>query len=105
MRYVFVGAIVLFTAAFHIGAAAEQAADRPLSRSLTVEQIAVYDVRPPVRPATAGDDGLEVLAWVDRPDYTYATGEDVQSVRRDQQGRLHYRPQRRPGRGDDRPVS
>ena len=78
MRYVFVGAIVLFTVAFHIGAAAEQAADRPLSRSLTVEQIAVYDVGPPVRPATAGDDGLEVLAWVDRPDYTYATGEDVQ---------------------------
>jgi hypothetical protein len=78
MRYGFVGAVVLSVAAFHVGAAAGQTAERPLSRSLTVEQTAVYEVRPLARPATASDDGLEVLAWVDRPDYTYATGEDVQ---------------------------
>ena len=79
MRYASVGAVVfLSAAAFHVGAAAEQAAERPLSRSLTVEQIAVYDVRPAARPAAAGDAGLEVLAWVDRPDYTYASGEEVQ---------------------------
>ena len=76
--YGLVGAVLLSAAAFHGGAAAEQAAERPLSRSLTVEQTAVYDVRPPVLPANTRDDGLEVLAWVDRPDYTYASGEDVQ---------------------------
>lgn len=77
MRLRVVGAVVLTAAALHVGATAEQAGDRPLSRSLTVEQTAVYEARPPARPTT-GDDGLEVLAWVDRPDYTYARGEDVQ---------------------------
>ena len=77
MRHVFHGAIVWSAAAFGAAAAAEQAADRPLSRSLTVEQAAIYDVQPPASPASAGADGLEVLAWVDRPDYTYANGEDV----------------------------
>ena len=78
MRYAFTGAIVLSAAAFHASAAAQEVAERPLSRSLTVEQAAIYDVQPPARPAAAGGDGLEVLAWVDRPDYTYASGEDVQ---------------------------
>ena len=78
MRHAFTGALVLSAAAFHVGAAAQEAAERPLSRSLTVEQAAIYDVQPPSRPAPAGGDGLEVLAWVDQPDYTYASGEDVQ---------------------------
>ena len=80
MRYVVFGsAIVVSAVAFGVGgAAAQEAADRPLSRSLTVEQAAIYDVQPPARPAVAGGDGLEVLAWVNRPDYTYARGEDVQ---------------------------
>ncbi|MCY3844096.1 MAG: DUF4384 domain-containing protein [Acidobacteria bacterium] len=55
----------------------EQQNERPLTRSLTVEQKAVYDAIPPPRPATAGGDELRVLAWVDRPDYTYASGEGV----------------------------
>ena len=76
MRHEFTGAVVLSAAAFHVGAAAQEA-DRPLSRSLTVEQAAVYDVQPPAHPAAAGGDGLEVLAWADRPDYTYASGENV----------------------------
>ena len=74
MRTVFTGAVVLSAAALGAGAAAQE--ERPLSRSLTVEQAAIYDVRPPAGPAGGG--GLEVLAWVDRPDYTYASGEDVQ---------------------------
>lgn len=74
MRTVFTGAVVLSAAALGGGAAAQE--ERPLSRSLTVEQAAIYDVRPPAGPAGGG--GLEVLAWVDRPDYTYASGEDVQ---------------------------
>ena len=79
MRYTSVGAIVFLSAAMlHVGAAAEQAAERPLSRSLMVEQFVVYDVRPSARPAAASDAALEVLTWVDRPDYTYASGEEVQ---------------------------
>ena len=74
MRTMFTGAVVLSAAALGVGAAAQE--ERPLSRSLTVEQAAIYDVRPPAGPAGGG--GLEVLAWVDRPDYTYASGEDVQ---------------------------
>ena len=55
------------------GFAGAQDAERPLSRTLSVEQAAVYDVRPPARE----QGGLDVVAWVDRSDYTYASGEDV----------------------------
>lgn len=72
------GGVILSVAAIPVGLAAEQeAAEWPLTRSLTVEQKAVYDVAPPPRLETLADDGLEVLAWVDRSDYTYASGEDV----------------------------
>ena len=78
MRYTLLGAVMLLIAAFPVGATAQQDDERPLTRSLTVEQKAVYDVVPPApRPGRSGGDGLEVLAWVDRPDYTYASGEDV----------------------------
>ena len=79
MKYELIGAIVLSAAAFTAAAAAEQQADRPLSRSLTVEQTAIYNVRPTTTTTTTttGDEGLEVLAWVDRPNYTYASGENV----------------------------
>lgn len=78
MRYTLLGAVMLSIAGFPVGATAQQDGERPLTRSLTVEQKAVYDVvPPPPRPGSSGGDGLEVLAWVDRPDYTYASGEDV----------------------------
>ena len=77
MQYGLVGIVTLSAVALQAGAAAGQAVERPLSRSLTVEQTAVYDVLPPVLPPTGAGDGLEVLAWVDRPDYTYASDEDV----------------------------
>ena len=54
-------------------AGAQESEQRPLSRTLTVEQTAVYDVRPTVQ----AQGGLDVVAWVDRSDYTYASGEDV----------------------------
>ena len=53
-------------------AQAQEAGQTPLSRTLSVEQSAVYDVKPPPRQG-----GLNVVTWVDRPDYTYAEGEDV----------------------------
>lgn len=79
MRYGLALAVTMSAAAFHtgVGPATAQENDRPLSRSLTVEQTAIYNVRPPVRPADTRGDGLEVLAWVDRPEYTYASGEEV----------------------------
>ena len=79
MRYALLGGVMLSIAAFPIGATAQDAGERPLTWSLTVEQKAVYDVVPPPapRPGSSGGDSLEVLAWVDRPDYTYASGEDV----------------------------
>ena len=79
MRCALLGAIMLSLTASPPGTTPQQTDERPLTRSLTVEQKAVYDVIPPrPRPGSSGGDGLEVLAWVDRPDYTYASGEDVQ---------------------------
>lgn len=53
--------------------------DESFTRSLTVAQTAIYDAGPPSgrTDTDAGDDALQVVAWVDRADYTYATGESV----------------------------
>ena len=59
-------AVVFSTAAWG------QDADQSLRRSLTVEQAAIYDVRPADEVG-----GLRVKVWADRPDYTYAIGEQV----------------------------
>ena len=53
-------------------AGAQEAGQSPLSRTLSVEQTAVYDVKPARRQG-----GLNVVTWVDRSDYTYAEGEEV----------------------------
>ena len=62
-------AVVVLSGGF---AEAQEAGKSPLSRTLLVEQAAVYDVRPQPRQG-----GLDVVSWVDRSDYTYAEGEDV----------------------------
>lgn len=77
MKKWLLGGIILSVTGIPVGTPAQQADEGPLARSLTVEQKAVYAVVPPQRVETVADDGLEVLAWVDRPDYTYASGEDV----------------------------
>ena len=46
----------------------------PAARDLSVEQAAVYTVQ---APAGAGADALDVTAWVDHADSTYAVGETV----------------------------
>ena len=58
------------------GVAGQEQDNEEFTRSLTVAQKAIYDVRPSV-VTVAGEDGLEVVAWVDRPTYTYAVGEPV----------------------------
>lgn len=57
--------------------AAGQEEQSPFTRSLTVAQTAIYDAGPPPGRTDAGDDALQVVAWVDREDYTYAIGESV----------------------------
>ena len=73
MQYRILGAVTMSVVVLSGGFAGAQEADHPLSRTLSVEQTAVYDVKP---PALAQGD-LDVVAWVDRGDYTYASGEDV----------------------------
>ena len=45
-----------------------------ITRDLTVEQTSVFTIQAPAAPAT---DGLNVVAWVDHADNTYAIGETV----------------------------
>ena len=54
--------------------AAQAQAGDPAARDLTVEQAAVHAVQ---APAPAGAGALDVVAWVDHADNTYAVGETV----------------------------
>ena len=47
------------------------------ARTLSVQQLTIRHVAPPVQSSVGGDQGLEVLAWLDRPDSAYARGERV----------------------------
>jgi hypothetical protein len=53
-------------------ASVQEVSQSSLSRTLSVEQTAIYNVKPTPQPG-----GLNVVTWVDRPDYAYAEGEDV----------------------------
>ena len=73
MRYGTLGAAAASMVVLSGGVAgAQEAGESPLSRTLSVEQTAVYDVKPAPRQGN-----LNVVTWVDRSDYTYAEGEDV----------------------------
>ncbi len=50
------------------------ASDDPAARDLTVEQTAVFSVQAPGAPSA---ERLDVVAWVDKADNTYAVGEKV----------------------------
>ena len=53
------------------------AAGQSVSRTLSVEQTTIKDVTPPGASTPGGADTLDIVAWVDRPDSTYARGERV----------------------------
>ena len=53
--------------------AASNAMEQSETRTLSAEQQAIREVTPPSTTL----DALDVVMWVDRPDYTYAVGEDV----------------------------
>ena len=77
MRYRTLGAVTAVSAVVLCGvsAGAQEAGQRPLSRTLSVQQQTVYKIEP---PTVRTEGGLDVVVWADRPDYTYANGEDVQ---------------------------
>ena len=59
------------------GGGAILAGEQSVARTLSVEQTTIKDVAPPASSRPSGADSLEVVAWVDRPDSTYARGERV----------------------------
>ena len=54
-------------------ASVSSAMEQTETRTLSAEQQAIREVSPP----SATPDALDVVMWVDRPDYTYAVGEDL----------------------------
>ena len=52
-------------------------AEQGASRTLSVQQTMIKNVSPPATSRRDNSDALDVVAWVDRPDATYARGEHV----------------------------
>lgn len=69
----------VFLAAGSLGSSLAPAAagDDPAARDLTVEQSVVFDVEAPAPGGAPAAERLDVVAWVDRNDNTYALGEKV----------------------------
>ena len=72
----FASSALLAAGAFALASAAQAADEDPAARDLTVEQTAVYTIQAPA-PAAAAPERLDVVAWVDHADNTYAVGETV----------------------------
>ena len=69
---------VLLSAVMSWGSGATVAtAEQAASRTLSVQQTMIKDVSPPAVTRRDNRDALDVVAWVDRPDATYARGEHV----------------------------
>ena len=81
MKFRFLSAWVLAVSMLLVGGVTAAAAGQheSFTRSLTVEQTAIYDAGfgSHLDTTTPGDDALRVVAWVDRADYAYAIGEPV----------------------------
>ena len=69
-------ALLLAAGCAALAPAGQAQAGDPAARDLTVEQTAVFTVQAPA-PAAAVPDPLDVVAWVDHADNTYAAGEQV----------------------------
>ena len=67
-------AALLAAGCLSLAPAAQAQEGDPAARDLTVEQAAVHAVQ---APASAGAGALDVVAWVDHADNTYAVGETV----------------------------
>lgn len=70
-------AVVLSPAMLWGGGATVTTGEQTASRTLSVQQTTIKDVSPPATSRRDNRDALDVVAWVDRPDATYARGEHV----------------------------
>ena len=77
MKYDDVAVAALAVLVLHGAGAVLSAQTESRSRTLSVQQTAIMEVAPPLKTTTGDGDPLEVVAWVDRPDSTYARGERV----------------------------
>ena len=77
MKYKHVGVVATLIAVLHGATVASVAQTESVSRTLSVQQKTIKDVAPPMKSPPDVGEPLEVRAWVDRPDSTYARGERV----------------------------
>ena len=77
MKYRHNGVAAALVLVLHGASAGLVAQTEPLSRTLTVQQTTIKNVVPPMTSTTGIGEPLAVVAWVDRPDSTYARGERV----------------------------
>ena len=70
-------AVTLSVMVMCVAGPARVAGEQSVARTLSVQQKTIKDVVPPTTSTSGVRDPLEVLAWVDRPDSTYARGEHV----------------------------
>ena len=77
MKSKHVGAAATLALVLHGASVGLVAQSEPLSRTLTVQQTTIKNVAPPIKSTIGVGEPLEVVAWVDRPDSTYARGERV----------------------------
>ena len=77
MKYKPVGAVATLVAVLLGASVASVAQTESVSRTLSVQQMTIKDVAVPMKSTAGAGEPLEVLAWVDRPDSTYARGERV----------------------------
>ena len=76
MRYQHVGVAAMAVVACGAAEVRAVSAQSP-APTLSILQLMIKDVAPPVEVDASGEERLEVLAWVDRPDSAYARGERV----------------------------
>lgn len=77
MKYEHAALAAVSALVLHGAGAMLSAQTEPRSRTLSIQQTTIMEIAPPSQEATGGGDPLEVVAWVDRPDSTYARGERV----------------------------
>lgn len=77
MKYGLYGVAAAVVAVLQVTNVSLTAQSQSVSRTLSVQQAAIKNVVPPSKSTPDDGEPLEVLAWVDRPDLTYARGERV----------------------------
>lgn len=77
MKRGFLVAVALSVAMLWGGGATVTTGEQTASRTLSVQQTTIKDVSPPAISRRDDRNALDVVAWVDRPDATYARGEHV----------------------------